>query len=318
MFPTSAALIPVFKRFFEMKLDGVDQLAIRSLNHHLISAEIRSCEQSETSRNRIELQTVILPYSQDAALFCIVLPHLRLRVVNFGKNRILRLDDANQAILILNHPVVAALTLFLTIESYYPRAETQADHLMAATDTEHWNGRHSDKLGEAGKDLWIIVIKITQRAAKDDGIGMKIFGNLRQCRNMSDTCFRLFHQTLDVAGYVLQGHLSDLTLALEIHRDFFSPLSPRDFRDVTFVAQKIIDDQDANRADALRDRFIATKRLLVEREGKRLRRFGLRVVQGCVEVHLVELKNAVAEMLRVQKTDNRNAAFLSGFFCVFL
>src|SRR5258707_616959 len=113
---------------------------------------------------------------------------------------------------------------------------------MAAADAEDWNGRNSNKLGEVREDLGVIVIKVTQRAAKHDGVGPKFFSNLRQYGNMNDAGFRFFHQTLDVAVYVLQGHLSDLTLALEMNRDFSSPFRSRDLRDVTFVAQQIIDD----------------------------------------------------------------------------
>ena len=40
MFPAGAALVPVFERFFEMKLDRIDQLAFRALDHHLVAAEV--------------------------------------------------------------------------------------------------------------------------------------------------------------------------------------------------------------------------------------------------------------------------------------
>jgi hypothetical protein len=52
------------------------------------------------------------------------------------------------------------------------------------------------------------------------------------------------------------------------------------------MAQKIIDDQHTNRLDTLLDRFVATERLLIEREGKWLNRFGLRFVQVCLGIHL--------------------------------
>src|SRR5258706_2455727 len=61
---------------------------------------------------------------------------------------------------------------------------------------------------------------------------------------------RCFHQTLDVAGYVLQGHLSDLTLALQMRGNFFAPFGARDLRNVAFIAQKIIDDQHARGVDS--------------------------------------------------------------------
>jgi len=44
MFPACAALVPVFERLLEMKLDRVDQLAVAALDHHLVATEIRSGE----------------------------------------------------------------------------------------------------------------------------------------------------------------------------------------------------------------------------------------------------------------------------------
>ena len=40
MFPAGAALVPIFKRFFQVKLNGVDQLVVAASNHHLVLAEI--------------------------------------------------------------------------------------------------------------------------------------------------------------------------------------------------------------------------------------------------------------------------------------
>src|SRR6185295_18151054 len=65
MFPTRAALVPVFKRFLEMKLDRVDQLAIAAFDHHLVAAEVRRRQQLETLRHAIELQSVVLTNVQD-------------------------------------------------------------------------------------------------------------------------------------------------------------------------------------------------------------------------------------------------------------
>ena len=40
MFPAGAALVPIFKRFFEVKLNGVDQLVLAAFDHHLILAKV--------------------------------------------------------------------------------------------------------------------------------------------------------------------------------------------------------------------------------------------------------------------------------------
>jgi hypothetical protein len=49
--------------FFQMKLNAVNQLVVGAFDHHLIFAEIRSCEQLEAAWNAFDLQTVILPDS---------------------------------------------------------------------------------------------------------------------------------------------------------------------------------------------------------------------------------------------------------------
>ena len=41
MFPSSTTLVPVFKRFFKMKLYRVDELTFGSLHHHLIPTQVR-------------------------------------------------------------------------------------------------------------------------------------------------------------------------------------------------------------------------------------------------------------------------------------
>src|SRR6185295_11956933 len=60
MLPTRAVLVPVFKRFLEMKLHGVDQLTVSALHHHLVATEIRRRQKFETIGYAIELQPVVL------------------------------------------------------------------------------------------------------------------------------------------------------------------------------------------------------------------------------------------------------------------
>ena len=66
VFPTRAALVPVFERLFQVKLHRVDKLPVRAFDHHLVPAEIGSGEELETFGHAIELQTVILPDAQYA------------------------------------------------------------------------------------------------------------------------------------------------------------------------------------------------------------------------------------------------------------
>src|SRR6267378_97688 len=165
MFPARTALVPVFERFFEMKLDGIDQLAGGALDHHLIAAEVGCRGQFETGRHLIELQAVVLPDAQDARFFCVILPDGRFRVVDLGKNRIVRFDDANQAVLILSDPIVAALTLLPAVERDDARAKAQTDHLMPATDAEHGSRRDANELPEVVEDLRVVIIEVAQSAA---------------------------------------------------------------------------------------------------------------------------------------------------------
>src|SRR5690349_12974943 len=131
MLPARAALVPVFKRFFEMKLDRVDQLPVSALHHHLVAAEIRRREQLESCRNAIELQAVILPDTQDTR------GRIRFRAVDVFENRIFGLGDADEAILVFLRPRRALLVLLELVERDHARAKTQTDELMTAADREH-------------------------------------------------------------------------------------------------------------------------------------------------------------------------------------
>src|SRR5688572_19236341 len=82
MLPTRAALVPVFERFLEMKLHGVNQLSLTALHHHLVTTEIRRRQQFETFRNAIELQPMVLPHAKNARR-C-----LRVSKVDVLENRI--------------------------------------------------------------------------------------------------------------------------------------------------------------------------------------------------------------------------------------
>ena len=85
-----------------MKLHGIDQLAVVALDHHLVTTEIRCCEQLKSFRNSIELQPVVLPDPQYASTVCL----LRRRSVwvytrDVLKDRIFRIGDTDETILIL-------------------------------------------------------------------------------------------------------------------------------------------------------------------------------------------------------------------------
>ena len=84
----------------------------------------------------------------------------------------------------------------------------------------------------------------------------------------------LFHEPIDIAADVLESQRRYLTFALEVIQNIFPPIVARDVGQVTFIPQKVINNQNAGCLDRFLDRFIATESLLVEWEGKRLRHFG--------------------------------------------
>src|SRR5215468_2173587 len=113
MLPACWVAVPIFEGFFQMKLDGINELIMRTLDHHLIAAKVRTREQLKSSRYAVELQTMVLPDPQNAALTGVVLPDFRLGIVNSGENRIFRFDDANEAVLILSDAIATAFLLLL-------------------------------------------------------------------------------------------------------------------------------------------------------------------------------------------------------------
>src|SRR5262249_49560067 len=131
MLPARAVLVPVFKRLLEVKLHRVDQLPVAALHHHLVATEIRSCEQFESFRHAIELQTVILPNTQDAR------GRVGIHAVEVREDRIVRLGDANETILILLRALESLLVLLEFVERDHTRAKTQSNELMTAADREH-------------------------------------------------------------------------------------------------------------------------------------------------------------------------------------
>ena len=76
---------------------------------------------------------------------------------------------------------------------------------------------------------------------------------------------------------IFDRHSGDVSLATELGGEHPAPVLARYRRDVAFVAKQIINNEHARFFDALLDRLIPAKVLLVEWEGKRiwnLRGFG--------------------------------------------
>src|SRR5437764_621759 len=164
MLPASRIAVPVFERFFEMELDGVDELIVRTLDHHLVATQVRAGQQLKPFRHAIELQSVILPDAQNATLTRVILPDTGLGIVDPGKDWIFRFNDTHKPILILSHAIRAALFLFLLVEGENASAEAQANQLMTTANAEYWSRRRVNEIGKAGEQFRVVVIEISERA----------------------------------------------------------------------------------------------------------------------------------------------------------
>src|SRR6185369_6172700 len=262
-----------------MKLDGVNQLPIAALDHHLVAAEIRRGEQLESFRNSIELQPVVLPDAENPST-----PRLLwISARDVLKDRIVRIRDADEPILILVSTSLALLVLLELVERHDSRAETQTHQLVTATDRENRNPRCSNEPREIGDYRFLVVIKIAQRSAEHDRVGLKALGGLGEFRHMGHLARRPFHQARNVVDDILDRHAGDVSLATELRGEQLAPLLSRYGREVAVVAQQIVDDEHARFLDALLHRFIPTIILLVEWEGKRIQ--NLRGVGGQLLSH---------------------------------
>src|ERR1041384_7149593 len=136
MLPSSRVAMPVFEGLFEMELDGVDELIVRTLDHHLVATQVRAGQQLKSVRHTVELQSVILPDAQNATLTRVILPNARLGIVNAGEDRIFRFDNAHKPILILCDAIRAALFLLLLVERENAGPKAQANQLMPSADAD--------------------------------------------------------------------------------------------------------------------------------------------------------------------------------------
>src|SRR6185369_725460 len=143
-----------------MKLDGVNELTIAALHHHLVAAKIRCGKQLESFRYSIELQAVVLPDAQDPC------GRLWIGAVDVLEDRIFRLGDAGETILILVRTCRALLVLLEFVQCDHARAKTQSDELMATTDGKHWSFGLPNKGSEVVEYALLIVVEIAKRSAQ--------------------------------------------------------------------------------------------------------------------------------------------------------
>src|ERR1041385_1617071 len=154
MLPARPVLVPIFERLLEMKLHGVNQLPLSALHHHLVATEIRRREQLESFRHAIDLQSMVLPDAQDTRR------RLRIHAVNVREDRIFRLGDTNEAILVLLRSLQALLVLLEFVECDHSCSKTQADELMTAADREPRRLRLANERAEAFENRWLVVVEV--------------------------------------------------------------------------------------------------------------------------------------------------------------
>src|SRR5688572_26414967 len=142
MLPASRIFRPVLERFFKMKLNRVDQLSARVLDHHLVPASIGGSQKFEPVWNAVHLHAMILPNSKYVIFFCIVLPYTVHFIVDPRKNRVRPVYDLYEPILILNDAIRSLGSELEIIERLEIRAKGHPDQLMRTTDRENrYRGR---------------------------------------------------------------------------------------------------------------------------------------------------------------------------------
>src|SRR6266576_2934416 len=95
---------------------------------------------------------------------------------------------------------------------------------MAATDSEDRSARVLNEIRKACQQFWLVIIKVAQRPAENDRVGLKVINRRGEFADVGDLRHRLFHQPGDVCNDVLQrqrGYMSlDLQLRLRVLAKF--------------------------------------------------------------------------------------------------
>src|ERR1044072_1245394 len=115
---------------------------------------------------------MILPNPQNARGL------IRIRAVDVLEDRIRRLCNPNEAILVLERARDALLVLFEFVERHHSRTETQTNELMTTADRKHRCLSRADKVTKVIENRLLVIIKVTQRSAQHDRIGSKTFRRL--------------------------------------------------------------------------------------------------------------------------------------------
>src|ERR1044072_1660116 len=113
---------------------------------------------------------MILPNPQNARGL------IRIRAVDVLEDRIRRLCNPNEAILVLERARDALLVLFEFVERHHSRTETQTNELMTTADRKHRCLSRASKVAEVIQYRLLVVIKIAQRPAQNNRIRRNTVG----------------------------------------------------------------------------------------------------------------------------------------------
>jgi hypothetical protein len=147
--------------------------------------------------------------------------------------------------------------------------------LVPAADAEDGRRRPHGELREATEHGGVVVVEVGERAAQHDGVGPELARGLDGLGEMRDARLGLAHQPRHVRDDVLDGEVRDVALARDLRLGALAQLFERHVGEVTLFEQEVVDDEDADRLDALLDGLEGAVGPLGVGEGERLDQFGL-------------------------------------------
>src|SRR5687767_2065715 len=113
-----------------------------------------------------------------------------------------------------------------------------------------------------------VKIKITERAAQNDSVGLELVHRCVHASQMSNVSGRVLYETRYVVEDIFNCELGYRAFTLNLGRGFFAPFFVANFREIFLVTQKVIYNQNPGRLNALLNGFVATEGLLIEGKGK--------------------------------------------------
>src|SRR5439155_12673663 len=101
-------------------MDGINELAVPPLYHHLNRAEVALGDVPKPLRYSIYHQSMVLPYAQYMAMAA-SLPEAAVLILKADEDRIVWSGNLHISVFVLANPVVALQSRILIVERYYIR-----------------------------------------------------------------------------------------------------------------------------------------------------------------------------------------------------